>query len=112
MTSSRCTDPMRKTISVFEHESLLVDRSGFTTDHFDRLVKLNERNGDRFFSVGHQRIKFRQFVGTIQVGGLTIEVLPKVGKVAEDDKETWRGVLRSEERRVGKECRTRWSPDH
>ena len=24
----------------------------------------------------------------------------------------WRGVLRSEERRVGKECRSRWSPYH
>src|SRR2546426_9691521 len=24
----------------------------------------------------------------------------------------WHGVLRSEERRVGKECRSRWSPYH
>src|SRR2546429_6121457 len=24
----------------------------------------------------------------------------------------WCGVVRSEERRVGKECRSRWSPDH
>ena len=24
----------------------------------------------------------------------------------------WRGTIRSEERRVGKECRSRWSPYH
>src|SRR5689334_23885058 len=26
--------------------------------------------------------------------------------------EVFEGLLRSEERRVGKECRSRWSPDH
>ena len=26
--------------------------------------------------------------------------------------QTWRGIPRSEERRVGKECRSRWSPYH
>ena len=33
-----------------------------------------------------------------------------VGLKVEDIKEAM--VSRSEERRVGKECRTRWSPDH
>lgn len=84
---------MRKTITVFEHEFLRVDESDFTEAHFDCLVKHNEKNGNRFFSVGHQRIKFSQFVGVIQVGGLTIEVVPKVGRVAEEEKAKWRGVL-------------------
>ena len=28
------------------------------------------------------------------------------------DKATWEKLTRSEERRVGKECRSRWSPYH
>jgi 5-methylcytosine-specific restriction enzyme subunit McrC len=93
MTSSQCTIPMHKTKTVFEHEFLQVDKSDFTEADFARLVKHNEQHGNRFFSVGHQRIKFNQFVGVIQVGGLTIEVLPKVGKVAEEDQKRWRWVL-------------------
>jgi len=84
---------MRKTISVFEHEFLRVDNSDFTEADFDRLVKHNEQHGNRFFSVGYRCIKFNQFVGVIQVGGLTIEVLPKVGRVAAEEKAKWRGVL-------------------
>ncbi len=92
---------MRKTITVFEHEFLRVDKSDFTEAHFDRLVKHNEQHGNRFFSVGHRRIKFSQFVGVIQVDRLTIEVLPKVGKVAEEEKAKWRGVLVDMLHRVG-----------
>src|SRR5689334_7493430 len=30
----------------------------------------------------------------------------------EEQKQRWLAPMRSEERRVGKECRSRWSPDH
>ena len=36
----------------------------------------------------------------------------KVNPAQPQDKERDRFVLRSEERRVGKECRSRWSPYH
>ena len=32
--------------------------------------------------------------------------------ISERAKEIWENVARSEERRVGKECRSRWSPYH
>ena len=44
----------------------------------------------------------------IKVGTPYIEGAKVVGEVVENGK----GLLRSEERRVGKECRSRWSPYH
>src|SRR5438874_1981413 len=40
---------------------------------------------------------------------LLIEILPKLKRA---QRLILSGILRSEERRVGKECRSRWSPDH
>src|SRR2546425_13336671 len=53
-------------------------------------------------------------VGGAQGAGVDVEVgvgVVDVGVVG-DDVLGHRGVLRSEERRVGKECRSRWSPYH
>lgn len=86
---------MGKPIQIFEHGVLRVGTGGFKGGHFDQLVLYNERNGNRFFSVGHQRIHFHQFVGVIQVGRVTIEVLPKAdkGPESEGSREKWHGVL-------------------
>src|SRR2546430_17724563 len=35
-----------------------------------------------------------------------------LAKIHEGDPEDWDRMIRSEERRVGKECRSRWSPYH
>src|SRR2546430_14894480 len=45
-----------------------------------------------------------------KVKELSREVDPAMSTMITDLKD--RGLLRSEERRVGKECRSRWSPDH
>ena len=37
---------------------------------------------------------------------------PAAGAAAAEEKSSFDVVLRSEERRVGKECRSRWSPYH
>ena len=34
------------------------------------------------------------------------------GEVSQTEKDKYHVILRSEERRVGKECRSRWSPYH
>ena len=44
----------------------------------------------------------------IQINVVDNETLRK----AQKDPEKYKGLLRSEERRVGKECRSRWSPYH
>src|SRR5688572_683264 len=43
-------------------------------------------------------------------GGLSLEGLDPAAAASHSD--VWEKVIRSEERRVGKECRSRWSPYH
>src|SRR2546430_17587142 len=51
------------------------------------------------------RITRQIFDGLVRYRGSTTEVEPALA-------EKWEVSRRSEERRVGKECRSRWSPDH
>ena len=85
---------MSDVIQVFEHTALPVGGL-FTSTLFDRLVQYNERNGNRFFNVGHNRIHFRNYVGVIQIGNLTIEILPKADKTPESpaQKQKWQRAL-------------------
>jgi 5-methylcytosine-specific restriction enzyme subunit McrC len=82
-------------IQVFEHDYLRLGEQGFEPAHFDALVRLNERHGNQYFTVGHKKIKFGCFVGVLQVSGLTIEVLPKADRSAtgHEAKRKWRDAL-------------------
>jgi 5-methylcytosine-specific restriction enzyme subunit McrC len=93
---------MSNVIQVFEHRTLPVGRQ-FTPDHFKWLVRYNERHYNRFFAVGLNRIHFRNFVGVIQVGSLTIEILPKADKVSDSpaQKQKWQGALLEMLRQAG-----------
>ena len=42
----------------------------------------------------------------------TNDILKKVDHTLLAQSATWEDIKRSEERRVGKECRSRWSPYH
>lgn len=82
-----------KTISVFEHEKLtLRSEPNFTVRLFEQLEEYHGVNGTPYFSLIHKGVKFNQHVGVIQVGGTTIEVLPKTDK-STLDKSIWRNVL-------------------
>lgn len=85
---------MSDVIQVFEHSTLPVG-GRFSSARFDRLVQYNERHGNRFFEVGHNRIHFRNYVGVIQVGNLTIEILPKADKMPASpaQKQKWQRAL-------------------
>lgn len=65
------------TIQVFEH-SFLPIKGKFEERHFVALSKLNALHNYQYFDLRHNGIKFKQFVGVIQVAGLTIEILPKI----------------------------------
>ena len=84
---------MSNLLQVFEHDVLEVDGQSFKLRHFDRLVEYNERYGNRYFAVGHRRIYMRQYVGVIQVGDLTIEILPKADRAEDRDKRKWQHAL-------------------
>lgn len=84
----------KKFIQVFEHQKLKYDDSGdFQKLHFDAMVKFNELHQNKYFTVIDKGILFKSYVGVIQVGGLTIEILPKADKKADADKNLWQSVL-------------------
>lgn len=84
----------KKFIQVFEYQKLRYDDSGvFREHHFDAMVKFNELHQNKYFAIIHKGIRFGSYVGVIQVGGLTIEILPKSDNNENADKKLWQGVL-------------------
>lgn len=84
------------TIYVFEHEKLKVNEEGFNQSHFNALVKFNDAHGGKYFTVGFNSIKFKSYVGVIQVGGRVIEILPKADSKSLSDGQTilkWKKAL-------------------
>jgi 5-methylcytosine-specific restriction enzyme subunit McrC len=90
-------------IQVYEHMLLrknqFVDGVEFTPTHLKALQDYFG-SGCPYFSLIHNGVKFNEFVGVLQVGELTIEVLPKTDK-SEDNKTHWHGFLIDMLRKVG-----------
>lgn len=82
---------INKTISVFEHQRLYVGKEGFKQVHLDALLKLNELHEGKYFEPIAKGIKFNQYVGIIQVAGVTIQIHPKADK--DDQNNRWKNVL-------------------
>jgi 5-methylcytosine-specific restriction enzyme subunit McrC len=60
------------------------------------LSKLNALHNYQYFDLKHNGIVFKQFVGVIQVDGLTIEILPKIDKNESEtleNKQKWQSAL-------------------
>jgi 5-methylcytosine-specific restriction enzyme subunit McrC len=86
----------RQLISVFEHRKLFYGRDyqgvRFKQEHWRALVHFNEQHDNKYFTLINRGIQFSHYVGVIQVGNLTIEVLPKADR-GEDDQQKWHKVL-------------------
>lgn len=87
-------------IRVFEYESLtLFDRGDgrFLTEiELAKLYEYNDRTGNVYFTGIRNGIKFNSYVGVIQIGGLTIEILPKTDRKINPEKkeyENWQKAL-------------------
>lgn len=83
------------TIQVFEHTFLPIEGK-FEQRHFVALSKLNALHQYQYFDLKHNGIVFKQFVGVIQVDGLTIEILPKIDKYeseSAENKQKWQSAL-------------------
>jgi 5-methylcytosine-specific restriction enzyme subunit McrC len=85
-------------ISVFEYESIRFKKDrrfykeGFTKEIHEAFLSFHDQNPDTpFFNLIHDGVRFKNYVGAIQVGKTTIEVLPKAGKVG--NTEAWQNVL-------------------
>ena len=67
------------------------------------------------FTIAAKRIKYLGINLPRETKDLYAENYTTLMKVIKDDTNRWRDIpysWRSEERRVGKECRSRWSPYH
>lgn len=82
---------------VYEHEAIQVgevwDGQVFTQQHFESLVKLGGDLGNRYFNIGYQSVRFRQYVGIISTPFVTVEILPKADRRASGRKGQWQQVL-------------------
>lgn len=88
-------------ITLFEHDKIWVHRGTqrLTAGQLDALQRFNEENGGGYFSLIHKGLKFENYVGVLQIGDTTIEILPKADK--NDDQEFWRDMLISMLQAVG-----------
>ncbi len=78
-------------IDVFEHGRLLIGEQGFKQSHWDAFVKLNTVHNNEYFDVLHNGLRFKQYVGVIQVDGLLVHIHPKADK--DDSNDKWKDVL-------------------
>lgn len=87
-------------IRVFEYESLTQFNRGdsrfLTETELAKLYEYNDRNGNMYFTGIRNGIKFNSYVGVIQIGGLTIEILPKTDRKTNPEKkeyDNWQNAL-------------------
>lgn len=92
----------RRILRVFEHDHLLVDRPYpllgggevvFTARHHATLADFVSRQQRALLQVRPRSVTFRQYVGTLQLGGLAIEVLPKADRHLESEPGRWHSAL-------------------
>ena len=81
----------RTTITVFEHQVLRLGDQGLQQDHLHALQRFHADGSFPYYTLVHNGVKFAEYVGILQVGRLTIEVLPKVDRGT--DAQHWRRVL-------------------
>lgn len=93
---------MRQIIKVFEHSKLTIDDYqgvSFKEHHLELLSRKFPNNDSKFFTLLRNGVRFKEYVGVIQVGNLTIEILPKAdiqsvdSQKAEAEKEKWQRFL-------------------
>jgi 5-methylcytosine-specific restriction enzyme subunit McrC len=80
-----------RTIVAYEYERLIFSEEDRSAGVLDALLRFNELHKNKYFDGLVNGIKLKQYVGVIQVNGLTIEILPKIDKGRKE--EAWREVL-------------------
>jgi 5-methylcytosine-specific restriction enzyme subunit McrC len=80
-------------LTVFEHTSLWTHKGNkrLSEPQLEALQAFHGEAGVPYYTLIHKGIKFTEYVGVLQVGGLTIEVLPKADK--DENKDHWRRML-------------------
>jgi 5-methylcytosine-specific restriction enzyme subunit McrC len=91
---------MQHVLQVYEHDTLYLNQSyktqsgeslRFAQLYFDVLLKYNDLHRGKYFAPVYQGIRFKSYVGIVQVDDLVIEILPKIQRTASTV--NWRDVL-------------------
>jgi 5-methylcytosine-specific restriction enzyme subunit McrC len=94
-------DPNR--FVVFEYQLLIegnvYDGNKFTTAHHQRLRDFYREKDFPFYTLTGHGVRFCQYVGVLQIGNLTIEILPKADKFGNEN--WWRERLIDMLKQVG-----------
>ncbi|MCW7498457.1 McrC family protein [Leptospira levettii] len=90
--------PRKNHITIFEHQSIRQGDTFKGCDFDDSILKSLQAHfgtkGVPYYSLIHKGVKFNEYVGVIQVGKTTIEVLPKADNRDSDHQELkWRKIL-------------------
>lgn len=92
---------MGRLIQVFEHDkltskSLCIKNEPLGDKIIDKLWQYNDSNKNIYFEAIRHGVKFKNYVGVIQIGGTTIEILPKADKLntqSPTEKDNWHKIL-------------------
>lgn len=90
---------MSRVIQVFEFEKLTLHKDWrdryLEPRELEKLYEFNDNNDNIYFTGIRDGVKFNNYVGVIQIGGLTIEILPKTDKNKGEDVDfkAWHGAL-------------------
>lgn len=86
-------------ITVFEHDWLRIDKPNYLNrtlpvSCYEALCNFYGENGVIYFNLIHNGVKFKEYVGVLQIGKFTIEILPKADKSIKLGEEArWQKVL-------------------
>ena len=92
----------KKVIRVFEFDEIKqgqeYDGCIFEQKELIAIQKYNSANKNKYFTLTHKGVKFKNYVGVLQIGKLTIEILPKADKNLSKDskfetKQAWRNFM-------------------
>jgi 5-methylcytosine-specific restriction enzyme subunit McrC len=76
-----------ETISVFEHQPipLVSDDVALKGVHLRQLERLNRQAGVDLVRLGYKQLRATSYVGVIQLGGVAVQILPKVDTTLRED---------------------------
>jgi 5-methylcytosine-specific restriction enzyme subunit McrC len=92
---------MSHLIQIFEYEKLRASDTAYFADEnigkkvIEKLWQYNDIHNNIYFDAIRNGVRFKQYVGVIQIGNITIEILPKADKQksTENDKKNWHDIL-------------------
>ena len=68
------------TISLFEHEKSLISGWNISAAQLQKLIIFSEQHQERYFAVTRAYFIPKNYIGRVQIGDISLEILPKTDK--------------------------------